>query len=213
MKIRGFPGYRISDRGRVLSEKTDKILSPAGTPYKTKVTLYNNGKSSTKNIPRLVADHFIRTVRDNEKVVFKGHPSDMSVDNLAVRLRKHDIERKQYLSSDLVYLLLDIIEAYNTQTLKDSHIKALSTKINSVTHRDYVQSIDRELGEYCSINGVSVRAIKGPKRMSNLVDHRAAFSLQCRQRGYKLEEIGEALDRHYSTIINYISKSYDRPSL
>lgn len=204
VEISGHPDYLVSNKGRVKSKKTDKILKPSGSPHKTKVTIYSPDGRKTRSIPRLVATHFIRSIKENEMVVFKGDPSDMSVDNLAIRLRKHEIERKQYLSSDLLYLLLDIVESYYTQTLTDAHIKALSTKINGITHKTQIRRIDKELAEYCTVNGISVSAIKSPDRTKFLVDHRKEFSIRCRQKGFGLEEIGNVLGgRHHSTIHYY----------
>jgi len=58
--IKGFEDYLISDKGRVWSHKTNKIMSQfkINTGY-LQVVLYNNGKSLKKSIHRLVAQAFI----------------------------------------------------------------------------------------------------------------------------------------------------------
>lgn len=59
--ITGFPGYQVSDQGRVLGSR-GKILVPAlGKDTYLYVGIYrnNDGKSHKRRIHRLVAEHFL----------------------------------------------------------------------------------------------------------------------------------------------------------
>ena len=58
--IEGFPGYQVSDHGRVRNKTTGTILKPGlgGNGYYT-VALYKNKKGRSKYIHELLADAFI----------------------------------------------------------------------------------------------------------------------------------------------------------
>ena len=67
--IKGFEDYRISNHGRVYSDKTNKILKPQldRNGY-ARVKLYTNGQFIMKQIHRLVAQEFVPNP-NNEKII------------------------------------------------------------------------------------------------------------------------------------------------
>ena len=82
--IEGFPGYQVSDRGRVKNKKTGQILRPGlgGVGYLT-VALYKNKKSTTKNVHELVALAFLGPKPYKMTVNHKnGDKTDNDISNL-----------------------------------------------------------------------------------------------------------------------------------
>jgi hypothetical protein len=58
--IAGFPNYSVSNLGRVRNDTTQRILRPGiGTNGYYQVCLYNQGRSATKPIHKLVATAFL----------------------------------------------------------------------------------------------------------------------------------------------------------
>lgn len=83
--IKGFEDYQISDKGRVWSKLSNKILKlKMDKNGYCKVNLYKNGEQKTKNIHNLVAEVFI----DNpENKPFIDHINTIRTDNRVCNLR------------------------------------------------------------------------------------------------------------------------------
>lgn len=69
-KIKDFH-YSLSNYGRVRNDLNKKIKNPRFHRWILQVDIYENGKRYTVNIKRLVAEYFIRHIKDNEKVITK----------------------------------------------------------------------------------------------------------------------------------------------
>lgn len=83
-KIKDYPNYFITDDGQVWSKNRNKFLSP--NPNKQgylKVSLWKDGKSTTKPIHRLVAETFIPNPNNFSQVNHKDENKlNNSVENL-----------------------------------------------------------------------------------------------------------------------------------
>lgn len=83
--IEGFPGYEVSDKGRVRSFKSGKakILKPGLRSGYFFVILSNNGVKQTKDIHRLVAEAFLGIPKEKLEVNHKnGKKTDNRLENL-----------------------------------------------------------------------------------------------------------------------------------
>lgn len=83
--IDGYPGYFISDCGRVYSEKSDKFLKKILRGEYLSVNLSNNGKVKSHDIHRLVAEVFIPN-SDPENKTDINHINGDKHDNRAANL-------------------------------------------------------------------------------------------------------------------------------
>jgi len=82
--IAGFENYMISNHGRVYSKKSGLIMKP-GKDKKgyLRISFYENGKSNTRKVHRLVAEAFIVNSDNLPQVNHKNEDkSDNSVGNL-----------------------------------------------------------------------------------------------------------------------------------
>lgn len=82
--IKGFEKYMISSLGRVYSKKNRMIMKP--TPDKKgylRISFYENGKSNTRKVHRLVAEAFIKNTENLPQVNHKDeNKENNSVENL-----------------------------------------------------------------------------------------------------------------------------------
>jgi hypothetical protein len=122
-----FPGYEVSDKGRVRSFKSGKAkilkLGKDGSGYPI-VCLYKNGRGYWFLVHRLVAEAFLGFPEDMLEVNHKnGVKTDNRVENLEWLTRsdnhKHAIKtglRKTKLSENQVLEILDMLDAGVPQT-------------------------------------------------------------------------------------------------
>lgn len=83
--ISDFPNYKVSNSGRILNIKRNRILnlSPNNHGY-IQVFLYKNGKGYAKSVHRLVATEFIENI-DNKPEI--DHINTIKTDNRVENLR------------------------------------------------------------------------------------------------------------------------------
>ena len=84
--IYGFPGYQVSNQGRVRNKNSGHVLRPGlgGVGYLT-VALYENKKSTTKNVHELVANAFIGTKKKGMTINHKdGDKTNNAASNLEI---------------------------------------------------------------------------------------------------------------------------------
>lgn len=84
VKIRGYPSYKITQDGKVYSEKSKKFLTNSlSTHGYYKISLCKNEKQKTFKVHRLVAEHFIDNPENRKCVNHKnGKKTDNRVQNL-----------------------------------------------------------------------------------------------------------------------------------
>lgn len=115
--IQGFDGYEISDMGRVRSfmRKNEKYLQPVdnGKGY-LRVGLYKDGKLYLRRIHRLMAEAFIRPIKDKEVVDhIDGNRSRNIISNLRICTQKENCnnplakERYSIAKSKKIFLIED----------------------------------------------------------------------------------------------------------
>ncbi|MCI8362247.1 MAG: hypothetical protein HFJ41_03815 [Clostridia bacterium] len=77
--------YKVSNYGRIKNTNTKKLKQLKFNKYGMQVILWNNSKSWTITISRLVAEMFIRKVNKNERVIHKnGNTRDNYYKNLEI---------------------------------------------------------------------------------------------------------------------------------
>lgn len=89
--IKGFPGYQVSDYGRIYSDKTGTMMSfSMNTTGTLKVNLMRQREIITRSVPVLVAEAFLggRPRQENMTPIHvDGDPRNNHADNLAWRPR------------------------------------------------------------------------------------------------------------------------------
>lgn len=81
--VEEFPSYEVSDRGRVKSNITGKILSPKTDRGYNRVVLYKDGRTSDVSVHRLVGDAFLENPHGKKEINhINGNKLDNSVENL-----------------------------------------------------------------------------------------------------------------------------------
>lgn len=69
------------------------------------------------------------------------------------------------------------------------------------------------IAEVAEIFEVSTTAITGPNRLRKLVDARTLIAQALLDRGWTLEDIGDALHRDHSTVVNLYQRMYKNDEL
>lgn len=72
-----------------------------------------------------------------------------------------------------------------------------------------VETTEQVVSEVAQIFKVSVEEIRGPARTMRLVDARTVIAFALRQRGFRLHEIGNYLNRHTSSIVHLADRARD----
>jgi chromosomal replication initiation ATPase DnaA len=57
----------------------------------------------------------------------------------------------------------------------------------------------------CAERRVNYADVISPRKMANLVETRRQFAYEARQRHYSLPDIGAALHRHHTTVLNLLA--------
>lgn len=86
LEIEDFPGYAVSNRGRVLNRKHDRVLKQHLNSYGFwRVNLWRDGRNYSKSIHILVARAFFPRLDPNRKIKHRdGDKSNNHVENLMV---------------------------------------------------------------------------------------------------------------------------------
>lgn len=79
--IKDFPGYQVSNRGRVRNAETDKVLSPFNGSL---IVLSKKGKPACRSVPRLVATAFIGPVKKGVRVHKINEEKGYAASNLRI---------------------------------------------------------------------------------------------------------------------------------
>lgn len=83
--IKGWPGYFITDRGRVLGPKGDKAQSTMKKSGHKYVSFWRDGKAHKEYVHRLVASHFIGNIPAGMQVCHgPGGPADNRLENIRI---------------------------------------------------------------------------------------------------------------------------------
>lgn len=91
--VNGYEGiYEVSNKGRIRTLRTNKIVTPKFTKRYCFAKLYKEGKSKQKYIHRLVAEAFIPNPQNLPQVNHKDeNPKNNSVDNLEWCTGKYNV--------------------------------------------------------------------------------------------------------------------------
>lgn len=138
--ITDFPQYSVSNKGEVVNNETNKILSPWKNSHGyLQVSLYKNGKKYNKQIHRLVAEAFIPnpdnkpTVNHSDK---KGTKTDNRVSNLEWATMS---EQMNHVHSNK--LSSNIGETHVNSKIKNTDIKNIfDRRKNGETLKDIAKS-------------------------------------------------------------------------
>lgn len=82
-QIKDFPDYQVSNKGRVKSNKTEKLIHSKKCRGYDRVSIYNNGYRSDKLVHRLVAEAFIDNPLNKNEV---NHIDGNKQNNTAINL-------------------------------------------------------------------------------------------------------------------------------
>lgn len=90
--IQGFEGlYEVSNKGRIRTLRTNKIVTPKNVKGYSAVRLYKNGKDCQRYIHRIVASEFIENPNNLPEVNHKDeNPKNNCVENLEWCSRKYN---------------------------------------------------------------------------------------------------------------------------
>jgi len=155
--IKGFPGYQISDQGRVKSNKQGKsiyLLATGGnTPHGkyARVTLFKEGKRHYKTIHRLVATAFVPNDDPKNKII----------------INHIDENRSNNVYTNLEWCTYSYNNNYGTRNTRAgnsiSHSLSLSGNTNKVfAYKDGVYiffNSDKQCGRYFGVNRTLIARI------------------------------------------------------
>lgn len=123
-EVEGFPGYAVSDHGRVLNCHTNSILRPRDNSYGySRVALRRNGKTHDVYVHHLVAKAFITGYQDGVQIRHERDNSDNHVNNLRFRRgvrmgtlvrspKKPQTRRVKIVETNQVFMTVDSLAQY-----------------------------------------------------------------------------------------------------
>lgn len=86
VEVEGFPGYVVSNHGRVMNRETNYVLRPRDNSYGySRVALRKDGKTHDVYVHHLVAKAFITGYHDGVQIRHEKDNSDNHVNNLRFR--------------------------------------------------------------------------------------------------------------------------------
>lgn len=114
-EIQGFPGYSVSNFGRVRSDKFDRILSPFMNQYEVQcIGMMRDGEQRHRSVPRLVANAFLRPHKleaFSTPINLDGNRSNNHVSNLMWRPRWFAVKyNRQFTHPSDLYISTPIME-------------------------------------------------------------------------------------------------------
>lgn len=150
----GFPGYMVSDKGRVWSEKTLKFLKPFFSNGHLYVCLCVNGRVKKELLHRLVAEAFIPNP-NNFPIVrhLYDYPDQNSADDLAWGTQRDNIQ--DAIRNEKMYLVS-----------KDQRIPVVATEIS--TNKKTCFESCREASRQLNIPRTNIwRVLTGKQKQAN----------------------------------------------
>lgn len=117
-KIRGFPGYSVSNTGLIRSDKSGRILSLSENQFGVLyVGMMKDGTQRHRSVALLVAKAYLPRPRDafDTPINLDGDRFNNSVENLAWRPRWFAIKYNQQFRQPYVYGIREPIEDIKTK--------------------------------------------------------------------------------------------------
>lgn len=161
--IKGYEGlYKISNMGRVYSLLTEKFLKPGinnQTKYKA-VVLYNKGKTITKKIHRLIAEHFIPNPENKSFIDhIDGNRQNNSISNLRWVTHKENLNNPLAKEKQHQGIIKSWEKRSRTKTFKQ--LKKVSKPVICIEANMIFPSIN-EAGRYLNLDARKIcQACKG----------------------------------------------------
>lgn len=142
LPIPQFPGYMISDWGRVLTEKSGRLLALSDNQYGVQcVGLMRNGEQKHRSVPRLVANAFLPQPTEvfNTPINLDGDRHNNHVSNLAWRPRWFAVKFNRQFRQPYPYPINAPIMDMQTRQVSPNSFEA--AKRYGVLEQDIVMSI------------------------------------------------------------------------
>lgn len=137
-----FPGYSVSDHGRIRTDKTGRILSLSENQFGVmQVGMMRDGQQRHRSVPLLVAKAFLpeRTDPFDTPINLDGDRHNNHVDNLAWRPRWFAIRYNQQFRYPYEHPIVAPI--INLETREVSKNSFECAKVHGLLERDLVLSI------------------------------------------------------------------------
>lgn len=139
--VEGFPGYLVSDQGRVAGPRGDNIAQRIDRKGYRSVSLWRGGKSHRRAVQRLVAEAFIGPRPDGCVV---RHRDGDNTHNEATNLRygtptENEADKREHGTTLLG-------ERHPAAKLNEEQVRAIRARCVLGTHANGASAIARELG-------------------------------------------------------------------
>ena len=162
LKIKDFD-YMVSEDGKILSIKSNKILKQAINKYGyCKVSLYKNKKSKTFSVHRLVAQTFIPNLEKKPQV---NHINGIKTDNRTENLEW--VTAKENMNEAVRIGLFDNVKKIQRENaiknnLSKNHIygnEATKKKINQIDKQNNIVNTYESISEASRQTGIHIQSI------------------------------------------------------
>ena len=140
----GFPGYQISDKGVVKSDKSNKYLKVSSNQYglvRVGLMRPDTGRQITLGLSRLVANAFVKgkSPQFNTPINLNGNRNDNRASNLAWRPRWFAVKFFHQFDSDKEPLMTTRI--YDVETSKEYEDSRQAAAENGLLEADIMKSV------------------------------------------------------------------------
>jgi hypothetical protein len=140
--IKGFPGYSVSDHGRIRSEKSGRILSQFENQFGLVcIGMMKDGEQRHRSVPLLVMKAFDPHHREafDTPINLNGDRHNNHVDNLVWRPRWFAIQYNQQFKRPFARPILDPLEDTKTGVISENSFEC--AKQYGLLEEDLVLSI------------------------------------------------------------------------